>query len=75
MQCPHLIINEQGKTCKRMLEEGLEGAVADFDIEHYCRGNPTCCYYFRASAQLSKRDEKGAKNRANNHFTTVSQSV
>jgi len=53
MQCPHLILKEGTKVCRRMLEEGLDGEVNEFDIKHYCKDNPTCCYYFRASSRTS----------------------
>jgi len=34
-----------------MVEKGLDGGVSSFDIEHFCRGNPFYCYYFRSSKQ------------------------
>ena len=43
-KCPHLGPN---KTCARMTREGLDGNLSDFDIEHFCRGSPILCYYFR----------------------------
>ena len=43
-KCPHLGSN---KTCTRMIKEGLDGNLSDFDIKHFCKGNPVLCYYFR----------------------------
>jgi len=71
MQCPHLVVKEEGKSCGRMLERGLDVEVADFDIEHFSRGNPTCCYYFREPARIFKHHEKKAGNRTNNLLTTA----
>jgi len=47
MECPHLAVNEGKKFCKKMKEAGTDGEVSDFDIQHYCQGNPVNCYYFR----------------------------
>jgi len=65
------MVKEESKTCRRMLEDGLDAEVADFDIEHYCRGNPTCCYYFRESIKIFRNHEKKTKNRTNNLLTTA----
>lgn len=43
-KCPHLGPN---KTCARMIREGLDGNLSDFDIKQFCRGTPILCYYFR----------------------------
>ena len=43
-KCPHLGPN---KTCARMIREGLDGNLSDFDIKHFCKGNLILCYYFR----------------------------
>jgi len=47
MTCPHLVINAGKKICRRMLEDGLNGAVSDLDVKHYCKGKPIHCYYYR----------------------------
>ncbi|NIR86182.1 hypothetical protein GWO13_00885, partial [Candidatus Bathyarchaeota archaeon] len=43
-KCPNL---RPDKTCTRMIKEGLDGNISDFDIKHFCDGNPILCYYFR----------------------------
>lgn len=75
MDCPYLMIKEQSKTCKRMLADGLDGEVAEFDVEHYCRGNPACCYYFRMHTEPCDKDTRNGRNRANNHLRVASQIV
>jgi hypothetical protein len=30
-----------------MSEKGISSEVSDFDLEHYCQGNPVNCYFFR----------------------------
>lgn len=30
-----------------MLEEKFAEDLTDFDLKHFCRGNPVYCYYFR----------------------------
>jgi len=49
MKCPYLSSSSK-KICRRMVEAGLDGEVSSFDIEHFCRGNPIYCYYFRSSS-------------------------
>jgi hypothetical protein len=44
MQCPYLETNPK-RTCKKMLEAEVDEAISDFDLAHYCEGNPICCYY------------------------------
>jgi hypothetical protein len=49
MQCPHLSVNEGKKTCKIMKEVGMDEELSNFDVQHYCNGNPMNCYFFRTS--------------------------
>ena len=44
MKCPHLSTDNK---CLKMLEEKLYEELTDFDIKHYCKGNPINCFYFR----------------------------
>ncbi len=30
-----------------MLAENLGGELSEFDLKHFCDGNPVYCYYFR----------------------------
>jgi hypothetical protein len=46
-ECPYLLEESGKKTCKQMIEHGLDEELDDFDITHYCRGNPNYCFYFR----------------------------
>jgi hypothetical protein len=47
MECPYLSAASDEKICKLMTEQGLDGAIDDFDITHYCKGNPNHCYFYR----------------------------
>jgi len=58
MRCPYLS-SASKKECVKMLAQNMDGEVSEFDLEHFCDGNPIYCYYFRlpalkARAQLSK---------------------
>jgi len=75
MQCPYLSNKEGKKTCQRMSEEGLDGEVSEFDMQHFCAGNPVCCYYFRTLSKQTKSQEKALKDKINHVFTNVSRNV
>jgi hypothetical protein len=47
MRCPYLS-SASKKECVRMLEEQVDGEVSEFDLKHFCDGNPVYCYYFRS---------------------------
>jgi hypothetical protein len=47
MKCPYMIIESGRKTCKHMIEQGLDEELDDFDLTHYCEGNPHYCFFFR----------------------------
>jgi len=47
MGCPYILIDADRKICRKMLEKGLDGELDDFDVTHYCRGNPSHCFFFR----------------------------
>jgi len=51
-KCPHL---HSHKTCAMMVKDGLDGNVSEFDIKHFCDGNPLLCYYFRMSSRKEKK--------------------
>jgi hypothetical protein len=53
MECPCLSECKGKKVCMEMLEKGIDDEVSDFDLEHYCQGNPVNCYFFR----MLKREE------------------
>jgi len=72
MQCPHLFVNDGVRICKRMVGEGIDGRVSDFDVQHYCQGSPINCYYFRTSEkQTTVQFEKTLKHRLSQIFTTA----
>jgi len=70
MQCPHLFVNDNVRICKRMVEEGIDGKVSDFDVQHYCQGNPVHCYYYRAQGEYTKAHE-GLKGKVRQIFATT----
>jgi hypothetical protein len=47
MECPYLFIDPGRKICRQMTEQGLDGELDDFDVTHYCKGNPNHCFFFR----------------------------
>jgi len=63
MTCPHLVVNAGKKLCKRMLEDGLNGAVSDFDVKHYCKGNQIHCYYFRSPPNRKLLDWRAGRKK------------
>jgi hypothetical protein len=46
MKCPYLS-SASKKECVKMLAENLGGELSEFDLKHFCDGNPIYCYYFR----------------------------
>jgi len=71
MQCPYLFVNDGVRICKRMVEEGVDGKVSDFDVQHYCQGNSVNCYYFRTSEkqQTIVQAENTLKHKLSQIFT------
>ena len=59
MKCPYLS-EASKKVCVKMLELKLKGDLTDFDIRHYCTGNPIFCYYFRLP-QIDKEMKENEK--------------
>ncbi|RLI20455.1 hypothetical protein DRO54_06255 [Candidatus Bathyarchaeota archaeon] len=60
MKCPYLS-EASKKICVKMLELKLKGEVSDFDIKHYCTGNPIFCYYFRLPQIKNELERKKPK--------------
>jgi len=72
MQCPHLFVNDNVRICKKMVDAGIDGKVSDFDIQHYCYGNPINCYYFRIQEkQIPVSSENTLKHKLSQIFTTA----
>jgi len=59
MKCPY--VRNSPLKCIRMIEKGLDGNLSDFDVQHYCDGNPINCYFYRAP--LSQEKEKGLRQK------------
>lgn len=47
MECSHLLNDPSQKICRQMIDQGLDGELDDFDVTHYCKGNPNYCFFFR----------------------------
>ena len=54
MKCPYLSI-ASSKECVKMLEQNMDEKLSDFDLKHFCDGNPVYCYYFRLPQLELKR--------------------
>jgi len=54
MKCPY--ISNSPPKCTRMIEEGLDGELSDFDIQHFCDGNPVNCYFYRLSPSKKMKE-------------------
>ncbi len=61
MKCPYLS-EASKKICVKMLELKLKGELTDFDVRHYCTGNPIFCYYFRLP-QIEKEIKETRKKK------------
>ena len=59
MKCPYL--RNSPPRCTKMIEKGLDGKLTDFDIEHFCDGNPVRCYFYRVLP--SEEKEQGIKKK------------
>ena len=46
MRCPYLS-SASKKECIKMLAEKIDEELTEFDLKHFCDGNPVYCYYFR----------------------------
>lgn len=49
MKCPYLS-SASKKECVKMLAENMDAELSEFDLKHFCDGNPIYCYYFRLPA-------------------------
>jgi hypothetical protein len=52
VKCPYLS-SASKKECVKMLAEDIGGELSEFDLKHFCDGNPVYCYYFRLPATQS----------------------
>ena len=48
MECPYLSAASDRRICRLMVGQRLDGEVDDFDVSHYCKGNPGYCFFFRS---------------------------
>jgi len=64
MKCPYLSSGSK-KECVKMLSHDLVDELTDFDMEHFCDGDPIYCYYFRLPpTQMPKQTIKSLKETA-----------
>jgi hypothetical protein len=61
-RCPYLLVESEKKTCRQMIEHGLDEELDDFDITHYCQGNPNYCFYFRFFSSHKQGTEAPEEN-------------
>ena len=58
MKCPYLS-SASKKKCVKMSAENMDEELSEFDMQHFCDGNPVYCYYFRTpSIQTTRRLSK-----------------
>jgi len=57
VKCPYF--RSPNKICAKMAEKGLDARVSDFDVQHFCNGDPINCFFFRLSPS-KKEDEPKA---------------
>jgi len=48
MDCPYSSVTQNEKICRLMEVQGLDAELDDFDLTHYCKGNPNHCFFFRS---------------------------
>jgi len=72
MQCPYLSTKDGKRICERIAEEDSNEEVSDFDVQHYCNGNPIHCYYFRTSDNQARgQSEKTLSQRLSQILTAT----
>ena len=64
MECPYLSAAPEGKICRLMVEQRLDGELDDFDITHYCKGNPNYCYFYRSCSLQKTAAEQLEENKS-----------
>jgi hypothetical protein len=62
MRCPYLFVESERRVCKQLIEYGLDEELDDFDISHYCEGNPNHCFYFRLYGNRKEVTESPEEN-------------
>jgi hypothetical protein len=58
MKCPYLSVASEKRVCRLMEEQGLDGELDEFDLAHYCKGNPNYCYFYRSCGVQKTTDEQ-----------------
>ena len=66
VKCPYFR-KSPNKICVRMAEKGLDDSLSNFDIKHFCNGNPINCFFFRQSPP-KKEDETKRFSRKHRFF-------
>jgi hypothetical protein len=57
VKCPYFR-KSSNKICVRMAEKGLDARLSDFDIQHFCNGNPINCFFYRLSPSRKEDESK-----------------
>ena|GEM_PF-2094867 len=60
VKCPYFR-QSPNKICVRMAEKGLDARLSNFDIQHFCNGNPINCFFFRLSPSEREDEKDGFK--------------
>ena len=63
MECHYLSVAPNGKICRLMIEQGLDGELDDFDLTHYCKENPNHCYFYRLCGAPKTAHEQHEENK------------
>ena len=63
VKCPYLSDTYSGKVCSLMIRQGLDGELDEFDIAHYCKGNPNHCYFYRSYSARKTAAEQLVKDK------------
>jgi len=58
MECPYLSEGSDERVCNQMINQGLDGELDEFDIKHYCKGNPNHCYFYRTCEAQKTTNEQ-----------------
>jgi hypothetical protein len=66
MRCPYLS-SASSKECVKMLEQNIDDELSDFDLKHFCDGNPVYCYYFRLPQLELKRTPAATEGQCQNN--------
>ena len=78
MECPYLSAVSDRRICRLMVGQRLDGELDDFDISHYCKGNPNYCFFFRSYSsrtQVTGQPEKNEPKKPNVPIVSIGSIV